>query len=82
MMRHNGVSVRRPYQLKTLPPVIESLSSRLLDSTEYPRERQWLIDALGIDIELLRRDPAFWLGLNVGAHVDKMRADLGIGESK
>lgn len=70
--------VKQSYTPKTLPPIIESMASALLDSPDYPVERQWLIDNLGIDIDLLRRDPAFWLGLNVGSHVDKMSADLGL----
>lgn len=68
----------KPYALHTAPQIAESTStSELLDSAFYVESRQWFIKHLGIDVELVRNDPAFWLGMSVGTHLDKARADLG-----
>jgi len=68
----------KPYALHTTPTIAESTStSELLDSAVYPESRAWFIQHLGIDVELVRNDPAFWLGMSVGSHLEKMRADTG-----
>jgi hypothetical protein len=71
---------RKTSRRGSAPRIKGDSSSDVLDSSHYAEERQWMIDHMGIDLDLVRRDPAFWLGLTVGAHVDKMRADLGLND--
>jgi hypothetical protein len=76
LIRNRHAADRAPSRL-----VKVDSSSDILDSAHYAEERRWLLDHTGIDLDLLRREPAFWLGLTVGTHVDKMRADLGINDA-
>jgi hypothetical protein len=77
-MKNSSEGSLKPYALHMPPRVGDSSApSALLDSAFYDDNRKWLIENLGIDVELVRNDPAFWLGMKVGTHLEKMHADNG-----
>lgn len=78
MLKNYSKRSVKPYSLHATPTVTESSpTSSILDSAHYADNRRWLIEHLGIDVELVRHDPAFWLGVSVGANMGKLRADNG-----
>lgn len=78
MTRNYSKGSVKPYALHRNSSVTESTpSSLILDSVNYAANRVWFIENLGIDVELVRHDPAFWLGVSIGASIDKMDADNG-----
>lgn len=78
MIKNYSKGSVKPYALHATPTVVESNpTSSILDSSRYAENRSWLLEHLGIDVELVRHDPAFWLGVSVGANVEKMSADNG-----